>query len=290
MARSHPPTLLTSVRRTLREECGLGPSVHLLVAVSGGGDSLALLHALGRLGPELGLAVSAHGVDHGLRPEASAELGLAGQLADRYGVPFGVTCVEVEPGGNLQARAREARYQALEHAARAVDATHVATAHHADDRAETVVMRLLRGTGPKGLGVLPARSGRLVRPLLRVRKAEVLRHLGRHGIAYATDPSNLDRRFLRVRVRLDLMPELEALSPRIVEHLNALADQMLAPPPVLVDDDGREVGIGRSHAAAIRRAEALGLLGARIRLPGGREVCVGAGSGRILVLDRPRSR
>jgi tRNA(Ile)-lysidine synthase len=72
MARSHPPTLLTSVRRTLREECGLGPHDHVLVAVSGGGDSLALLHALSRLGPELGLAVSAHGVDHGLRPEASA--------------------------------------------------------------------------------------------------------------------------------------------------------------------------------------------------------------------------
>ena len=289
MARSHPPTLLTSVRRTLREECGLGPGDHVLVAVSGGGDSLALLHAMSRLGPELGLRVSAHGVDHGLRPEASAELELAARLADRYDVPFATTRVLVEPGGNLQARARTARYQALRRAAETVGAAEVATAHHADDRAETLLIRLLRGTGPRGLGVLPPRSGWLVRPMLRVRKAEVLRHLGRHGIEYATDPSNRDRRFLRVRVRLDLMPALLALSPRIVEHLNALADQMLAPPLVVVDDEGHEVGLGRSHANQIRRAEALGLRGTLVRLPGGREVQVNAESGRILLMGRPRT-
>jgi tRNA(Ile)-lysidine synthase len=290
MARSHPPTLLTSVRRTLREECGLAPRDHVLVAVSGGGDSLALLHALSRLGPELGLTVSAHGVDHGLRPEASAELELAARLADRCRIPFATTRVLVEPGGNLQARARAARYQALRRAAETVGAGHVATAHHADDRAETLLIRLLRGTGPRGLGVLPPRCGWLVRPMLRVRKAEVLRHLGRHGIEYATDPSNRDRRFLRVRVRLDLMPDLVALSPRIVEHLNALADQMLAPPLVVVDDGGHEIELGRAHTEQIRRAEALGLRGALVRLPGGREVRVNAESGRVHLVERPRNQ
>jgi tRNA(Ile)-lysidine synthase len=290
MARSHPPTLLTSVRRTLREECGLGPGDHVLVAVSGGGDSLALLHAMSRLGPELGLRVSAHGVDHGLRPEASAELELAARFAERCRIPFSVTPVLVEPGGNLQARARAARYQALRRHAEAAGAGQVATAHHADDRAETVLIRLLRGAGPRGLGVLPARSGWLVRPLVRVRKAEVLRHLGRHGIEYATDPSNRDRRFLRVRVRLDLMPQLLALSPRIVEHLNALADQILSPPLLVVGDDGHEVGLGRSHANQIRRAEALGLRGTLVRLPGGREVHVNAESGRVRLAERPRPR
>ena len=290
MARSHPPTLLTSVRRTLREECGLRPGDHVLVGVSGGGDSLALLHAMSRLGPELGLRVSAHGIDHGLRPEASAELELAARLADRCRVPFATTRVLLEPGGNLQARARAVRYQALRRAAETVDAAEVATAHHADDRAETLLIRLLRGTGPRGLGVLPPRSGWLVRPLLRVRKAEVLRHLGRHGIEYASDPSNRDRRFLRVRVRLDLMPALLALSPRIVEHLNALADQMVVPPLVVVDDEGHEVGLSRSHANQIRRAEALGLRGTLVRLPGGREVQVNAESGRIFLVGRPGTR
>ncbi len=290
MARSHPPTLLTLVRRTLREECGLERGAHVLVAVSGGADSLALLHALSRLGPELGLTISAHGVDHGLRPDAMTELGFARLLAERHEVPFAVTRVAIEQGGNLQARARAARYRALERAAQAAGAAYIATAHHADDRAETLLLRLLRGSGPRGLAVLPPRSGRLVRPLVRVRKAEVLRHLARHGIEYATDPSNSDRRFLRVRVRLDLLPHLVTLSPGIVEHLNALADQMLTPPPSVVDAYGHPVGLGRAHADQIRRAAALGLWGARVRLPEGREVRVNAGSGPTYVAQSTKSR
>jgi tRNA(Ile)-lysidine synthase len=245
---------------------------HVLVAVSGGGDSLALLHGLSRLGPELGLRVSAHGVDHGLRREAQEELGGARRMAERWGVPFGSTRVDLAPGANLQARARSARYAALRQAAEAVGARYLATAHHADDRAETVLLRLLRGSGPRGLAVLPPRSGWLVRPMVRVRRSEVLRHLARHEIAYSSDPSNFDRRFLRVRVRLELVPQLVSLSPRIVEHLNALADQLLAPPLQVLDDLGNEVHLGRAQADLVRRAQALGLRGARVRLAGGREV------------------
>jgi tRNA(Ile)-lysidine synthase len=288
MARSHPPTLLTRVRRTLIEECELGAGEHLLVAVSGGGDSGALLHALAKLAGKLGFVVSAHGVDHGLRGEAAEELGVARRLADRLAVPFSTSRVHIRPGGNLQARARAARYQALHTAARCVGATLIATAHHADDRAETVLMRILRGSGPRGLQVLPPRSGPLVRPMIRVRRAAVAAHLRRHRIEYVHDPSNADRRFLRVRVRLDVLPLLEAISPNVVEHLNALADQVGSePPPRLLDADGRVVALGREQVEQIRRAQRLGLSGVRVRLSGGREISFDPKTARIRLHEAP---
>jgi tRNA(Ile)-lysidine synthase len=169
----------------------------------------------------------------------------------------------------------------------------IATGHHADDRAETVLMRLLRGAGPRGLAVLPARSGGRVRPMIRARKADVLAHLERHAIDYVDDPSNQDRRFLRVRVRLELLPLLEALSPRIVEHLNALADQIEAgAPPRLLDANGEPIVLGREQARQLRRAQALGLGRVRVRLAGGREATVDPKTGQISLLlpwsPRPR--
>ena len=155
MARSHPPTLLTTLSATLRRGCSVQRGDHILVAVSGGGDSQSLLHALARLAPKLGLVLSAHGVDHGLRPEASAELDMAQELAGDLGVAFGRSQLSVRPGANLMHRARRARYQALRQAAADVGAGLIATAHHADDRAETVLLRLLRGAGPEIAGGQP---------------------------------------------------------------------------------------------------------------------------------------
>jgi tRNA(Ile)-lysidine synthase len=271
--RSHPPTLLTITQRTLREECNLGPGDRLLVAVSGGADSSALLHALARLAPRLGVELAAHGVDHGLRPEAGDELDLAEELATRCKVPFTRTRLRVAPGGNLQARARTARYAALRRAAVLAGARFIATAHHADDRAETVLIRLLRGAAPAGLAVLPARSGELLRPLIRARRTDIRLHLARHDIRWAEDPSNQDQRFLRVRVRHELLPLLESLSPAIVAHLCALADELRSgdDPPVL-DEQGEPLRLGRAQRTALRRALAGGRSQARIRLPGGREL------------------
>ncbi len=228
-------TLLTLARRALTGEASVARGSAVVAAVSGGPDSMALLHVLSRLGPKLGIVVHAHGVDHGLRREASGELDAAEAFAKHVGVPFGRTAVAVARGGNLQARARTARYAALAAAARAVGAQSIATAHHADDRAETVLLRLMRGAGPRGLAVLPGRAPlagapalELVRPLLRARRASVIAHVERHAVPFAADPSNADPRYLRTRVRRDLLPLLEELSPRIVEHLVALADQLLA--------------------------------------------------------------
>jgi tRNA(Ile)-lysidine synthase len=289
MARSHPPTLIRLTERTLRDECRLARGERLLVATSGGGDSSALLHVLAILGPKLGFSLVAHGVDHGLRPEAGTELDLAEALARRLGVPFGRSLVKLEAGGNLQARARDVRRAALERAAEAASATRIATAHHADDRAETVLIRLLSGATPAGLAVLPATDERLIRPLIRARKEDVLAHLARHRIDVCEDPSNADRRFLRVRVRLELLPLLRDLSPGIVQHLTGLADDLaLGMPPPVVDEAGQPVALRRAHLQALRHAVTVGRP-ARVRLPRGSELVIGP-KGHGLRVDRTRAR
>lgn len=258
----------------------------MLVAVSGGPDSMALLDVLARLSSSLELKLVAHGVDHGLREEARAELELAAQHAAKLGVDFDVSKVSVLPGGNLQARAREARYAALEEVVKRRDLELLATAHHADDRAETVLLRLLRGSGPRGLGVLPAREGQRIRPFIRARRAGVLAHLSRHKVPFATDPSNENRRFLRVRVRSELMPLLTELSPGIVTHLNALADALVDGE---VDERWRRaaeearVELGREHVRALSRARKLGLMNARVRLPGGKEAQLDPQTGELRI-------
>src|SRR5687768_15188706 len=108
MPRSHPPTLLRVAERTLREECAISKTDRVLLAVSGGPDSNALLHVMSLLSTKLGFSVHAHGVDHGLRPEAAAELDCAERLAARCQVPFTRSLLQVAAGGNLQARARTA--------------------------------------------------------------------------------------------------------------------------------------------------------------------------------------
>jgi tRNA(Ile)-lysidine synthase len=268
--RSHPPTLLTLAERTLREECRLERGARLLCAVSGGPDSMALLDVLARLAKKLGFELVAHGVDHGLRAEASAELDLAERHARTLGIDFDRTLVLVDPGGNLQARARAARYAALEAAAERARTPLIATAHHADDRAETVLLRLLRGSGPRGLAALPPRVENRLRPLLRARRSDVLLHLGRHGVPFADDPSNRDRRHLRVRVREELLPLLAELSPGIVAHLNALADALAGGAddhPALAG--AAALGLGRAQRRQLARAIAFSQRRSAIWLAGG---------------------
>ena len=279
MARSHPPTLITLVARCLREECGVTRGTRLLLALSGGSDSMALLHVLSLLAKKSGFLLNAHGVDHGLRPAAALELDRAEARCSALGVPFSRTVLALSQGGNLQARAREARRSALLATATSLRADLIATAHHADDRAETVLLRLLRGAGPTGLAVLPPRSGVWVRPQGRARKADILAHLARHQLEFAQDPSNLEPRFLRTRVRGELLPLLEQLSPQIVAHLCALADALAEP---LLPGSERALGehprdaialtLNRAQRVSFGRARTLGQRSARIRLSHGHEL------------------
>lgn len=226
MKHSHPPALLTLVARSLRGECARLGGCRVLVAVSGGVDSQVLLHALAWHRSRFGLDVFAHGVDHGLREGAEGELDLAETLAGTLAVPFSRARLRVAEGGNLQARARAARLSSLRSRAGEVGARFVATAHHADDRAETFLLRLLRAAGPRGLAVLPAIDGDLARPLLRASRPAIEAHAARHALPFARDPSNENPRFARVRVRREVLPLLRDLDPRIVDHLGTLADRL----------------------------------------------------------------
>jgi tRNA(Ile)-lysidine synthase len=270
--RTHPPALLRRTGRTLREETPIRAGDRVVVAVSGGRDSMALLHVLALLAERLGLVLHAHGVDHGLRPEAAAELDLAERLARELGVPFSRTMLAVAPGGNLQMRARVARYAALDAVADRIGARCVATAHHANDRAETLLMQLLRGSRPRALAVLPAWTERRLRPFVRSDRPAIARHLLRHGIVHADDPSNQSRRFLRVRVREELLPLMEELAPGVVERLNHIADELTEAAEIIVtDEQGLVLPLGLGHRTQIRRALKLTQCQARIRLPGGVE-------------------
>jgi tRNA(Ile)-lysidine synthase len=264
--RSHPPALLKSVLRALQGECQVQQNDRILVAVSGGVDSMSLLHALSVLRSKLGFSLLAHGVDHGLRAAAVGELDAAEDFAQQLGVPFTRSKVKLRPGGNIQHRARELRYAALETAAKRWQATLLATAHHADDRAETVLLRLLRGAGPEGLAVLPARAGQRIRPLIRVARAAIVAHAARHKVPSSDDPSNADARFLRSRVRHELLPLLEQMSPGIRAHLNALADAL----NVMSGGDatvGRlPSGLNRAQFQALTAALQQGKPGPRIRI------------------------
>jgi tRNA(Ile)-lysidine synthase len=264
-----------------REERLAEPGMTVLVAVSGGPDSMALLHVMARLGSRLGVRVAAHGVDHGLRPEAAGELAQAAALARDLGVPMGTTRVEVTPGGNLQARAREVRLAALREAARGAGAERIATGHHADDRAETVLMRLLQGSGVRGLGCLPARQGELIRPFLRARRSDVAAHLLRHRIGAAEDPSNTNSRFLRARVRGEVMPLLESLSPALVTHLNALADDLIS-----LEIPGEMVSYGRAQRRQIEGARRAGRRGVWVRGAGGGESWVAVAPGQPMLRNQ----
>jgi tRNA(Ile)-lysidine synthase len=208
----------------------------VLAAVSGGADSVGLADVLVSLVPELDLKVHLVHVNHGLRPEADAEQLSVERLAGDLGVPCHVERVTVRrdpPWEGLEAEARRARYGAFRAVAERIGAQRIATAHTADDQAETVLMRLLEGAGPRGLaGIAPVR-GLLIRPLLEARRTDVEAHLRARGLAWMEDASNRDPRFLRNRVRHDVLPFLErTVDPGIAAGLARSAGLVRA----LMDD------------------------------------------------------
>jgi tRNA(Ile)-lysidine synthase len=202
---------------------GLEPGA-VVVAVSGGPDSVALLDLIADVGPGLGLAPVVAHVDHGIAPESGEVARRVAALAARYGLPFRSTALGLGPGaGETAARAR--RYDWLERLRREVGASYVLTAHHADDQAETVLMRALEGSGPAGLAGMAARRGSLVRPLLPFRREELGRHLRARGLEAWQDPANADSRYLRSWLRAELLPSLRRRLPDVDARLLRLADE-----------------------------------------------------------------
>ena len=195
----------------------------VLVAVSGGADSVALLHLLHGLAPSWRLALHVLHVDHGLRPGSADDAAFVRGLGARLGVPVDVERVRVGPG-SVEAAARTARYAALEAWAERLGAARIAIGHTLDDQAETVLMRVLDGAGVRGLAAIPPVRGRIVRPLVEIRREALRAMLAAEGIAWVEDPTNRDPKFRRNRIRHELLPLLAAsYAPDVTEALARVA-------------------------------------------------------------------
>ena len=201
------------------------PGEAALIACSGGPDSTALLDSVARLGPPRGWRLSVAHIDHGLREGSSGEADIVAALAAARGLPFRSIRVAVEPGGSLQDHARNARHAALRSEAARVGASVIALGHTADDQAETVLMRLLAGASPAGLQAMAERERGLARPILRVWREATVAYCAALGIEPLIDASNEDPRFLRSRVRHEVIPALEAVFPGARRRLVVLADR-----------------------------------------------------------------
>ena len=195
----------------------------VLVACSGGPDSIALLDALLRLAPSRGWRLAVAHVDHGLRADSGADATLVEAAAGE--LPVHRLVVHVEAGASLQDHARRARIGALRSCASAVGARVIAFGHTADDQAETVLMRALTSATPRSLCAMAEREGYAARPLLRVWREQTRAYCDALGLRFVDDPSNVDRRFLRTRVRHDLLPALEQVFPGARRRLWLLAER-----------------------------------------------------------------
>ncbi len=244
--------VLDNARDTIRRHGLVDSGERVLLACSGGADSTCLLHVMQALAPEGSWDLAVAHFNHRLRRDADRDEHFVRDLADSCGLPFysgsrDVAAYSREKGMNLEEAGRDLRYAFLEKTADDIGAARIATAHTMDDQAETFLMRLLRGSGRSGLTGIPVRRGGLiVRPLIRVTRAEVEAYLEGQAWAYRTDASNRDRRYLRNRIRLELLPFLrDRFDPGIIPRLGRLVDVLQA------EEAWLESGVDAASSGAI---------------------------------------
>uniref|UniRef100_UPI00402743B0 tRNA lysidine(34) synthetase TilS n=1 Tax=Faecousia sp. TaxID=2952921 RepID=UPI00402743B0 len=212
--------MLNKLRAFLKEQALLSPGDKVIAAASGGADSVAMLFALYLLRDELGITLEAAHFNHHLRgAESDRDEAFVTDFCGRYDIPLHLGSGRIVPGKKgLEAAARDARYAFLRRLP-----GKVATAHTADDNAETVLMRLIRGTGLKGLGAIAPVSGNVIRPMLTVTRDDVEAFLEEYALPHVEDSSNGTDDFLRNRIRHGILPLMRAENPRIGENLSAMA-------------------------------------------------------------------
>ena len=218
---------------------GVDDGAPLVSAVSGGPDSMALMHLAALAARTHGWRPSVAHLDHGLREDSAEDARFVAGAASELGLPCttsrtDVGALAIERGDGIEDAARAARYAFLEEVAAAAgpDAV-ILTAHTADDQAETVLLHLARGAGLTGLSGIAERRGRILRPLLNERRGDLRDALNAAGIEYRLDPSNDDPRFSRNRVRSDLLPAFERLHDRAIEAVSRMAQHTAADDHVL---------------------------------------------------------
>jgi tRNA(Ile)-lysidine synthase len=242
-------SLIEQVKNRIEDEHLLDPGDVVVVAVSGGPDSVALLHVLFLLSERQGWTLIAAHVNHSFRgAESDAEAEYVKQLAAGWGLICEVGVIDVPAyieasSLNSQVASREKRYEFLHKVAETYSAQRIALAHHADDQAETLLMRIIRGTGPSGLSGIPERriekKVELIRPFLRIYKSDLIQHCLDHGLAHYMDSSNALRKYFRNQVRLDIMPMLRTYNDQLPESLNRLAEMMQAEDEYMGDETAR---------------------------------------------------
>ena len=226
--------VLEKISQTIQGHCLIAAGDLVLVALSGGPDSTVLLHTLAQLRPRLRFRLRAAHVNHGIRgAEADADERAAAAFSRKLGIPFhrhraDVPAYAKSEGVSLEAAARELRYQWLESTATRFRANRIATGHTADDLAETVLLNLLRGAGPRGLAGIPPIRGRVIRPLLDLTRAEVESYCEANSLTYRRDESNEDTTFTRNRLRHEVIPLLQEVQPSVVGNLARTAEIMRA--------------------------------------------------------------
>ncbi len=212
--------MLNKLQAMLRRYEMVQPGDTVICAVSGGADSVALLFALHLLKDNLSITLEAAHFNHGLRgAESDRDEAFVGSLCQRYDIPLHVQRGAVMPGKKgLEAAARDARYAYFE-----TLPGKIATAHTADDNAETVLMHMVRGTGLKGLGAIAPVRGRYIRPMLLITRQQVLEFLEEYHLEHITDSSNASDAFLRNRLRHHVMPLLAVENPCLAESMSEMA-------------------------------------------------------------------
>lgn len=206
----------------------VAPGDLMIAAVSGGADSMAMLDLLLCVQDEIGYRLEVAHIHHHLRSASDAEWLFVEEYCRQRQVTFHGCHVQVQcekrSGESLEAAAHRLRHKALREVVQERGAQWLALAHHADDRAETVLMNILRGCSIKGLSAMPACDGILLRPLLGFSKAELEQYCEAQQISYVSDESNADTTILRNRLRHELLPELSTYNPQVVTALNRLAE------------------------------------------------------------------
>lgn len=222
-------SLLGRFHRSLLKTEVFPSGSHILIAVSGGADSVALLCLLSELATTLNVSLHAAHLDHGLRKCSKADADYVSKLCRDLGIPLTSACKNIglivdKIKGNLEDISRDIRREFLVKTALEKNCGRIALGHHADDQVETFLMNLLRGAGPEGLAGMRYSDGLFVRPLLPFRHEDLTEYLRRRGIKWHEDPTNLDVSFTRNRIRHELIPALETYNPKVSEHIYSLCE------------------------------------------------------------------
>jgi tRNA(Ile)-lysidine synthase len=242
--------MIRKIKEAIEKNHLLNRAEKVVVAVSGGPDSTALLKILEMLSDEYRLTLIVAHLNHGLREEASHEEQFVRKMAVDMGIAFECKSLDIASmrkgtGKCIEDISREVRYDFLNDVANKHGAQKIALGHNINDQTETLLMNFLRGSGPTGLkGMLPARDSTYIRPLLGVTRNEIISFLEFHRISFVTDASNADQRFLRNRIRHILIPELKArYNPKLEECMKSMAEIMR------VEDDYMEMATDKVLSA-----------------------------------------